>query len=54
MATLAVDCLVLGVFEEAQLGAQAGVLFPGGALADATGTEMKTPWIAIGRAGLQY
>jgi hypothetical protein len=37
-----------------QLGAQAGVLFPGGALADATGTAMKTPWIAIGRAGLQY
>jgi hypothetical protein len=37
-----------------QLGAQAGVLFPGGALADATGAAMKTPWIAIGRAGLQY
>jgi hypothetical protein len=37
-----------------QLGAQAGVLFPGGALADATGSAMKTPWIAIGRVGLQY
>jgi hypothetical protein len=37
-----------------QLGAQAGVLFPGGALADATGATMKTPWIAVGRVGLQY
>jgi hypothetical protein len=37
-----------------QLGAQAGVLFPGGALADATGATMKTPWIAVGRAGLQF
>jgi hypothetical protein len=37
-----------------QLGAQAGVLFPGGALADATGATMKTPWVAIGRVGLQF
>jgi hypothetical protein len=37
-----------------QLGAQAGVLFPGGALADASGATMKTPWIAIGRMGLQF
>jgi len=37
-----------------QIGAQAGVLFPGGALADANGNEMKTPWVAIGRAGLQF
>jgi hypothetical protein len=37
-----------------QLGAQAGVLFPGGALADATGATMKTPWIAVGRLGFQY
>jgi hypothetical protein len=37
-----------------QLGAQAGVLLPGGALADATGATMKTPWITIGRVGLQY
>ncbi|MGH7297166.1 MAG: hypothetical protein ACRELB_19665, partial [Polyangiaceae bacterium] len=37
-----------------QLGAQGGVLFPGGALADATGAAMKTPWIAVGRLGLQY
>jgi len=37
-----------------QLGAEAGVLFPGAALADATGATMKTPWIAIGRAGLQF
>lgn len=37
-----------------QLGAQAGVLLPGGALADATGATMKTPWVAIGRVGLQF
>jgi hypothetical protein len=36
------------------LGAQGGVLFPGGALADATGQTMKTPWIAVGRAGLLF
>jgi hypothetical protein len=36
------------------LGAQAGVLFPGGALADAGGQTMKTPWIAVGRAGLLF
>ena len=44
----------LGPILRLQVGAQAGVLFPGGALADATGVEMKTPWIAIGRVGLQY
>jgi hypothetical protein len=37
-----------------QLGAQGGVLFPGGALADASGATMKTPWIVLGRAGLQF
>ena len=37
-----------------QLGAQAGVLFPGGAFADATGSIMRAPWIIIGRAGLQF
>ena len=37
-----------------QLGAQGGVLFPGGALADAMGNSMKTPWLAVGRAGLQF
>jgi hypothetical protein len=37
-----------------QLGAQAGVLFPGGALADATGATLRTPWVAIGRLGLQF
>lgn len=36
------------------LGAQAGVLFPGGALANAAGERMNTPWIAIGRAGLLF
>jgi hypothetical protein len=37
-----------------QLGAQGGVLFPGGALADAMGAGMKTPWLGVGRAGLQF
>ena len=37
-----------------QLGAQGGLLLPGGALADATGATMKTPWVAIGRLGLQF
>ena len=37
-----------------QLGAQGGVLFPGGALADQNGDKMKTPWLVIGRAGLQF
>jgi len=36
------------------LGAQAGVLFPGGALADATGQTIGTQWIAIGRGGLLF
>lgn len=36
-----------------QLGAQAGVLFPGGAFDDATGATLRTPWVAIGRLGLQ-
>jgi hypothetical protein len=37
-----------------QLGAQAGILFPGGALADASGHVMKAPWLTAGRVGLQY
>jgi hypothetical protein len=37
-----------------QLGAQGGVLFPGGALANATGSRMKTPWLTVIRAGLQF
>ena len=37
-----------------QGGAQGGVLFPGGALAEASGAAMKTPWIVVGRLGLQY
>ncbi len=37
-----------------QLGAQGGVLFPGGALADAMNAGMKTPWLAMVRAGLQF
>lgn len=36
------------------LGAQGGLLFPGGALANALGERMKTPWITIARAGLQF
>ena len=38
----------------AQIGAQAGVLFPGNALADASGARLSTPWVAIGRLGLQF
>lgn len=37
-----------------QLGAQAGVLFPGGALANADGQTMKAPWLAATRIGLQF
>jgi hypothetical protein len=37
-----------------QLGVQGGVLFPGGALADQHGDKMKTPWLVVGRAGLQF
>ena len=37
-----------------QLGAQGGVLFPGGALADMAGDKLKTPWLFLGRAGLQF
>jgi hypothetical protein len=36
------------------VGAQAGVLFPGAALADALGQAMKTPWIALGRLGFLF
>lgn len=36
-----------------QLGAQAGVLFPGGAFDNAAGATLNTPWVAIGRLGLQ-
>ncbi len=37
-----------------QLGAQAGVLFPGGAFADASGSIMNAPCIVVGRGGLQF
>jgi hypothetical protein len=37
-----------------EIGAQAGVLFPGEALQDADGHDMPTQWIAIGRLGLQF
>ncbi|MBX3220717.1 MAG: hypothetical protein KF795_09370 [Labilithrix sp.] len=39
---------------KAQVGAQAGVLFPGGALEDANGVRMNTQWIVIGRVGLLF
>jgi len=39
---------------EAIFGAEGGVLFPGGALADATGTTMKTPWMAVLQTGLGF
>jgi hypothetical protein len=37
-----------------QLGAQAGVLFPGGAFADASGSIMNAPYMVMGRAGMQF
>jgi hypothetical protein len=37
-----------------QLGAQAGVLFPGGATEDADGNRMPIQWLAMGRLGIQY
>jgi hypothetical protein len=36
------------------LGAQGGVLLPGGALANDIGETMKAPWLAIGRVGLLF
>jgi len=36
------------------LGAQGGVLFPGGAFADANGKTPDAPWMATLRAGLQF
>lgn len=38
----------------AQAGAQAGILFPGGALEDANGSRLPTQWIFIGRLGLLF
>lgn len=38
----------------AQVGAQAGVLFPGGALENAAGERLPLQWIAIGRLGLLF
>ncbi len=37
-----------------QVGAQGGVLFPGGALEDASGVRLNTQWIVVGRLGLQF
>jgi hypothetical protein len=36
------------------LGVQAGILFPGQALADMTGSAMKVPWIMISRLGVLF
>lgn len=36
------------------LGAQGGVLFPGGALENADGSNLAAPWIVIGRAGVLF
>jgi hypothetical protein len=36
------------------LGAQGGVLFPGGALSDAGGATYKTPWITMARLGVMF
>jgi hypothetical protein len=38
----------------AQIGAQGGVLFPGGALADASGARLHTPWLFVGRFGVLF
>jgi len=37
-----------------QLGAEAGIFFPGGAFADASGSIMQAPWLVQLRGGLQY
>jgi hypothetical protein len=39
---------------KAVLGAQGGILFPGGALEDENGIRMPPQWIAIGRLGLLF
>lgn len=39
---------------KALTGAQAGVLFPGGALEDARGARLHTQWIVVGRLGLVF
>lgn len=36
------------------IGAQAGVLFPGGAFEDQARARIGTPWLAIGRLGLEF
>ena len=36
------------------LGAQGGVLFPGGAMENALGERLKTQWVTIARGGLQF
>jgi hypothetical protein len=38
----------------AMVGVEAGVLFPGGALANAQGEPMNTQWVGVGRAGLSF
>lgn len=38
----------------ANLGVQGGVLFPGGALANAAGATPSVPWLVIGRAGINF
>lgn len=38
----------------AQVGAQAGLLFPGSALDNAAGERLPVQWIAVGRLGLQF
>lgn len=39
---------------EAFFGAEGGLLFPGGALADAAGVTMKTPWVGVLQTGLTF
>ncbi|MCC6213394.1 MAG: hypothetical protein IT376_00880 [Polyangiaceae bacterium] len=44
----------VGEYAVVQAGGQAGVLFPGNAFADATGTTIGTQYIGVGRLGVQY
>ena len=37
-----------------QVGAQGGLLFPGGAFEDAGGSRMNTQWLVVGRLGLLF
>ncbi len=46
--------IAMGGDVTALFGAEGGLLFPGGALADATGVTMKMPWIGVVSGGLTF